>query len=170
MIRVAFFSPMPPSKSGIADYSEALLPPLSRFAQVEVFAGPGAAFDPVRFDVALYQVGNNPYHEFAYETALRHPGVVVMHEANLHHLVAGLTIRRGDWDGYLRECAFDSGEAALARAKRARALEAGPDYEGAPMMRRLLCASRAAIVHSRYVENAVRAQGFTGPEIGRAHV
>lgn len=166
MIRVAFFSPMPPSKSGIADYSEALLPPLSRFAQVEVFAGPGAAFDPVRFDVALYQVGNNPYHEFAYETALRHPGVVVMHEANLHHLVAGLTIRRGDWDGYLRECAFDSGEAALARAKRARALEAGPDYEGAPMMRRLLCASRAAIVHSRYVENAVRAQDFTGP-VGR---
>ena len=43
-------------------------------------------------------------HGFVYETALRHPGVVVMHEANLHHLIADLTIGRDDWDAYLAEC------------------------------------------------------------------
>ena len=31
-----------------------------------------------------------------YEAAVRHPGVVVMHESNLHHLMADLTIKRGD--------------------------------------------------------------------------
>jgi glycosyltransferase involved in cell wall biosynthesis/SAM-dependent methyltransferase len=162
-MRVAFFSPMPPAKSGIADYSQALLGPLSRLAEVAVFDGCAGEFDPARFDAALYQIGNNPHHALAYETALRHPGVVAIHEANLHHLVADLTIRRGDWDGYLRECEYDGGPAALAHARRVRALEVGPDYEGVPMLRRLLAASRAAIVHSRYMEDALRARGFTGP-------
>ena len=102
-MRVALFSPMPPAKSGIADYSAALAEPLGRLAELRVFDSGADAFDPSGFDVALYQIGNNPYHQFVYEAALRHPGVVVLHEANLHHLIAELTIRRGDWDGYVRE-------------------------------------------------------------------
>ena len=116
-MRLAFFSPMPPSKSGIADYSAALLEPLARHVRIGLFDQESVAFDPAQFDLALYQLGNNPYHEFVYEMALRHPGVVVMHEANLHHLVAGLTIRRDDWEAYLREAEYDGGEAALAYAQ-----------------------------------------------------
>jgi hypothetical protein len=37
-MRVAFFSPLPPERSGIADYSEALLEPLRHLAEVEVFS------------------------------------------------------------------------------------------------------------------------------------
>ena len=51
-------------------------------------------------------MGNNACHGFVYEAALRHPGVVVMHESNLHHLMTEITIRRGDWDGYVRECEY----------------------------------------------------------------
>ena len=93
-MRIAFFSPLPPSKSGIADYSEALVQELAKRAQVEVFCSAEKRFDPAQFDACLYHVGNNPYHDFVYETALCHPGFVVMHEANLHHLVAHLTIVR----------------------------------------------------------------------------
>ena len=100
-MRVAFFSPLPPTKSGIADYSAALLPSLEQLANVTVFSDSAAGFDPSKFDLCLYQIGNNPYHTIAYETALKHPGVVVMHESNLHHLMTDLTIRRGDWDAYL---------------------------------------------------------------------
>jgi glycosyltransferase involved in cell wall biosynthesis/SAM-dependent methyltransferase len=163
MTRVAFFSPLPPSRSGIADYSEALAASLGRAVELEIFADAGRDFDPARCDVALYHVGNNPHHAFVYEAALRHPGVVVMHEANLHHLVADLTIRRGDWDGYLRECEYHGGEAALAFARRVRALEVGPDYEGLPMTRRILETARGVVVHSRFMEAAVRAQGYRGP-------
>ena len=96
--------------------------------------------------------------------ALESPGVVVLHEANLHHLIAELTIRRGDWDAYLREVEFDGGEPALEYAvKHVRTLERGPDYEGVPMLRRLVQQSKAVIVHSRAVEEAVRAAGFSGP-------
>src|SRR5690349_5037445 len=162
-MRVAFFSPLPPARSGIADYSEALLESLRRVADVEVFSGPDQPFDPARFDTALYQIGNNGFHSFVYEAALRHPGVVVMHESNLHHLMADLTIKRGDWDAYVLECEYNGGAAARAFAERVRKLEVGPDYEGVPMTRRLLECSRGVIVHSHFMEDEIRQQGFTGP-------
>ncbi len=165
-MRVACFSPMPPSKSGIADYSAALLERLERLVDLQVFSDRPADFDPARYDVLLYQIGNNPYHAFAYELALEHPGVVVMHESNLHHLIVELTIRRGDWDAYERECEYHGGAAALAYARRARTLVVGPDYEGLPMTRRLLERSRALIVHSQFMVDQMRAAGFQGP-IGR---
>ena len=106
-MRVAFFSPLPPAKSGIADYSAALLESLTLLRgveslEVESFGERPAAFDASSFDVCVYQLGNNPYHGFAYEAALEHPGVVVLHEANLHHLIADRPSARGDWDAYLR--------------------------------------------------------------------
>src|SRR6266480_2961606 len=142
-MRVAFFSPLPPARSGIADYSEALIESLKPLVDLQVFSGGHLAFDPARFDIAVYHVGNNGYHGFVYETALRHPGVVVMHESNLHHLMADITIQRGDWDAYLREADYNGGKAALEHARRAKALETGPDYEGVAMTRRLLESARA---------------------------
>lgn len=163
MMRVAYFSPLPPSKSGIADYSASLLEELKHRVEIKVFSDPAAKFEPSEFDVALYQIGNNFYHEAAYRAALRHPGVVVLHEANLHHLIAEITIKNGDWDAYVAECEYDGGRPALEYAERVRKLETGPDYEGVPMLRRILEASKALIVHSRYVERIVRERGFTGP-------
>ena len=154
---------MPPSKSGIADYSEALAAEMAKRACLSVFDKATTGFDPSAHDVALYHIGNNPWHGFAYESALRHPGVVVMHEANLHHLIADLTIRRGDWDAYLAEAELNGGADALEYALRVRALAVGPDYEGVPMTRRLLDASRGLVVHSDFVAREMRAQGFNRP-------
>lgn len=162
-MRVAFFSPLPPARSGIADYSEALIESLKPLVELEVFSAARQSFDPARFDIALYHVGNNGHHGFVYETALRHAGVVVMHESNLHHLMADLTIKRGDWDAYLRECEYEGGATALAFAERVRKLEVGPDYEGVPMTKRILAASRGVVVHSRFMREEMRAAGFAGP-------
>ena len=160
-MRIAFLSPMPPAKSGIADYSAALLDHLRNFAEVDTFTDRN--FNPANYDIAIYQLGNNPHHTFAYEAAMEHPGVVVMHEANLHHLIADLTIRRNNWDAYLKEVEINAGPDALAYAVRyVRTLERGPDYD-IPMLRSVLARSRAAIVHSAAVESELRSAGFTGP-------
>ena len=161
-IKVAFFSPLPPARSGIADYSAALLDELKKLVDVEVFASKPLSFNPRNYDVTLYQVGNNVYHDFCYETALDHPGVVVVHEANLHHLIADITIKRGDWDAYMRAVEQEGSPADLAYAGRVRKLEVGPDYEGVPMLRHLLSRSQAAIVHSGCVESELRGAGFSG--------
>lgn len=162
-MRVAMVSPQPPARSGIADYTAALATAMSRLVELDVVGESVPAGFLSRFDQVIYQLGNNPYHGFVYEMALQHPGVVVLHEPNLHHLVAELTIRRGDWDAYLREAEYDGGAAALAHAQRVRAGQAAPDYEGIPMLRRLLETSKAVIVHSRFAAEQVRAAGFPGP-------
>jgi glycosyltransferase involved in cell wall biosynthesis len=151
-MRIAFFSPLPPAKSGIADYSAALLEPLDKLAQVDSFSSSPREFDPAAYDAIVYQLGNNPFHGLVYEMALRHPGVVVLHEANLHHLVADLTIRRGDWDAYWSEVERNGGQ----RGSKS------PDYE-LPMLQAVLEKAKAVIVHSKAVEDTVRAQGYRGP-------
>ncbi len=162
-LRIAFFSPLPPVKSGIADYSAALLDSLHAQAEVTVFTERPPNFNPSHFDSLLYQMGNNPYHDFTYSLALEHPGIVVMHESNLHHLVAERTIKRDNWDAYMEEVAYEGGETAHAFAQRVRRLEIGPDYEGVPMLRRLLERSQGAVAHSQFVAADLERAGFRGP-------
>jgi len=168
-LKIAHFSPMPPAKSGIADYSAVLVEYLRQGAEVDAVTAARPGFDASRYDAVVYQIGNNGHHDYVYEAALAHPGIVVLHESNLHHLVTDLTIRRDDWDGYVEACGYDGGPAALAFAERVRKLEIGPDYDGVRMLRRLLERAKAVVVHSRAVEEDVRKSGFAGPVARIAH-
>ena len=99
-MRVAYYSPLPPSRSGIADYSALLLPALRERMDV-VVARPGRFRRAPKADVHLYHVGNDPVeHGWIVEALERRPGVVVLHEFVLHHLVSGITLARGDVEGY----------------------------------------------------------------------
>ena len=92
---------MPPSRSGIADYSALLLPELEKRIDV-VLARPGRFRRDPQADIALYHVGNDAEaHGWIVEALRRRPGVVVLHDFVLHHLVVGLTFARGDAAGYL---------------------------------------------------------------------
>ncbi|HWE50223.1 MAG TPA: glycosyltransferase [Bryobacteraceae bacterium] len=154
---------MPPSKSGIADYSEALTSEMAKRVALSVFEKAPAPSISASFDIDVYQIGNNPCHGFALERALSHPGVAVMHEANLHHLIADLTIRRGDWDAYFAECECNGVNVTPAFREEMREQRRGPDYGNVPMTARLLRASRGLIVHSDFVARQMREQGFEGP-------
>ena len=58
-MKVSYYSPVPPERSGIADYSALLLPALRERIDVEVVRR--GRKRPVRgTDLALYHVGNNP--------------------------------------------------------------------------------------------------------------
>ncbi len=171
-MKLAVFTPLNPARSGISDYSESLLPEIARHARVEVFIDDGYEADdfpegvditirywreyrPEDFDETLYQIGNNPFHVYAYETALKHPGVVLLHEFNLHHLVTAATISRDNWDAYIDEIAYEGDEAQLEHARRARTLETGPDYDSLPLNRRLIESAKAVIVHSEFMVGKV---------------
>src|SRR5262249_37373983 len=70
---------------------------------------------------------------------------------------------RGDWNAYLREVEYDAGADALAHARRVKALEAAPDYEGVRMTRRILESARGVIVHSQFMVEEIHRAGFAGP-------
>ena len=93
--RLAFISPLPPERSGIADYSAELLPELAKYYEIDVvLAQPEARvpgnfaqrsvewFDThsEQFDRIMYHFGNSSFHQHMFDLLERHPGVVVLHD------------------------------------------------------------------------------------------
>ncbi|HET8605599.1 MAG TPA: glycosyltransferase [Gaiellaceae bacterium] len=155
---------MPPNRSGIADYSAHLLPALRRRVEVEV-ARPGRH---PRADVRLYHVGNDPdAHGWIVDALAERPGVVVLHEHVLHHLIAGITIGRGRGKAYLaameRELGVVGRLLGLGVLDNLLPLlwETRPqDY---PLVGTILDLATGLVVHSRTVEEAARRHGYGGP-------
>ena len=104
--RMAFVSPLPPVRSGIANYSEELLPELARHYEIELigdqppsdlppdlraFPHHGArwlAENSHSFDRVLYQFGNSTVHAHMFGLLRRVPGVVVLHDFFLSGVLA----------------------------------------------------------------------------------
>jgi glycosyltransferase involved in cell wall biosynthesis len=163
-MRVAYYSPLPPSRSGIADYSTLLLPALSERVDV-VLAQPGKRAPAA--DVALYHVGNDPdAHGWIVDALWKRPGVVVMHEFVLHHLIAGITIGRGNGRGYLDAMERDLGVAGrllgLGVLDNLLPLLWETQPERFPLAGVVLDHAHGVIVHSDYVAQNARAAGYQG--------
>jgi glycosyltransferase involved in cell wall biosynthesis len=145
---IGYHAPLPPARTGVADYAAALLAELQRHAQVRVNS-PG--------DVDLYQLGNNQLHREIYQRAIAKPGIALLHDAVLQHFFLGWLDERA----YVKEFVYNYGawHADLARdLHRSRARSAqDPRYFDYPMLRRVAEASRAAVVHNPAAAAMVRA-------------
>src|SRR3954463_2239024 len=165
LMRVAYYSPLPPSRSGIADYSTLLLPALRERVDV-VLAQPGQRAPAA--DVALSHVGNEPdAHGWIVDALWERPGVVVLHEFVLHHLIAGITIGRGNGRGYLDAMERDLGVAGrllgLGLPDTLLPLLWETQPERFPLSGVVLDHAHGLIVHSEYVARKARQAGYTGP-------
>lgn len=145
---VGFFSPLPPARSGVADYSAALLNALRQHGPVEVDRDG---------DVNLYHLGNNQLHSPIYTKALQHPGVIVLHDAVLQHFALGYFSR----EQYIEEFVYNYGEWSRGLAQslwqnRSRS-SADSRYFSYPMLRRIVERSRAVVVHNSAAASMVRA-------------
>ena len=174
-MKVAYYSPMPPERSGIADYSAHLLPALRKRLDVVVAQRRKRA---PRADVALYHVGNNPDAHGWIVDALRkrhssQKSVVVLHDFVLHHLVAGLTIGRRDGHGYLDAMEREGGVVGRLLGHGVLDKRIPPLWESRPedfhLAGEVLDLATGLIVHSRYVEERARAAGYEGPIWRIAH-
>jgi glycosyltransferase involved in cell wall biosynthesis len=166
-VKVAYYSPLPPDRSGIADYSAHLLPALAERVDV-VVARRGRFRRPPRADLALYHVGNDPAaHGWIVDALRRRPGVVVMHEFVLHHLVSGITLARGDVEGYLAALEREAGPEGRELGQAVQQARIEPLWETRPqdfpLAGEVLDLATGLIVHSRYVEDRARAAGYAGP-------
>ena len=139
-MKVGFYSPLPPARTGVADYSAALLRALAPLGEVEVNAR--------QADICLYHLGNNRLHAEIYQRALENPGVVVLHDAVLHHFLLGSLSERE----YIAEFTYNYGAWSEDLARdlwRQRAGSAAdPRYFRYPLLKRVAERSRAVIVHN----------------------
>ncbi len=172
-MRLAYFSPLRPIRSGISAYSEDLLPYLANYADVDLFldgyeptnlsvierfsAHPRLIYGTSRwdYDMSLYHLGNNLHHEGIYCTSLRYPGIIVLHDYILHGLIGGMTLARGDKSGYVREMSYCDGVDGSRRGWRiANEQEPIASHRDA-LNARVVDVSLGIIVHSDYVRRLV---------------
>ena len=169
-MRIAYFSPLSPVRSGISDYSEGLLPYLAKYADIDIFIDDYTPinneiinrfaiynyrdFEHLRgcYDIPLYHMGNNPFHAYIYETLVKYPGITVLHELVYHHFLERLF--KDDPARYVREMGYCLGTAGAEEARRILAGKPCPHFEY-PLFNRIVDSSLGAITHSHYVKNAV---------------
>jgi glycosyltransferase involved in cell wall biosynthesis len=172
-VKVAYYSPLPPERSGVADYSALLLPALRE--RIEVVAIARGKTRPAKdADLALYHVGNDPdAHGWIVDALRRRPGVVVLHELVLHHLVAGLTVGRRDAAGYLDAMEREAGVVGRMLAHGVLDNRLPPLWETRPedfpLAGEVLALAQGLIVHSRHAEAGAREAGYDGPVWRIAH-
>lgn len=170
IVRVAVFSPMPPTRSGIADYAVELLTDLGRRHEVEVFVASreereswpaGRAPFDVRgahdfvwarlrtpYHLVVYQMGNAWCHDYMWAYLFRWPGLIVLHDAHLHHARAWSLLRGHRQTHYRDELAFNHPELAPEAAEIGLSGFAGPIYYFWPMLRAVVESARGVAVHN----------------------
>jgi glycosyltransferase involved in cell wall biosynthesis len=104
--RLAYVSPLPPERSGIAEYAAQLLPELARHYEIDAIVDQSAVDEPwIRaniscrtvhwfeqnastYDRILYNFGNSDFHRHMFAMLERYPGIVVLHDFFLSGVIA----------------------------------------------------------------------------------
>ena len=139
--KIAYFSPLPPKKSGISFYSAELLPLLSKYWDIDIFIDDYTCADPYlttnfeifsykdfeelaeqnHYDNIIYQFGNSDNHIYMFEMLKKHPGVVVLHDVFLSGVIFWMTGRKGKLEEFIDEVIYshgDKGKKLVEKAKK----------------------------------------------------
>ncbi len=172
-MRLAWFSPMPPARSGVAACSRELVSALGDEHSIDVFVddplvtgsadGRSAHEFPWRhqrqpYDLTVYQVGNSSSHDYLWPYLFRYPGLTVLHDVRLHHARAAALLRRGRFADYRAEMAANHPELDPSLAEMAVAGFDTPLYYHWPMTRLVARASRLTAVHTACAAAALAAE------------
>lgn len=169
--RLAYVSPLPPARSGIADYSTELIPELARFYDIDLIVDQDSVSDdyinanfPLRsvawfdahaheFERVVYHFGNSPFHQHMFQMLARHPGIVVLHDFYLGNIIHHLC-EHGYLPGLFRQSLYHShGFSALADLARNGVHSAVWKY---PANKALLEQATGVIVHAGYPAQLAR--------------
>lgn len=184
--RLAWFSPVPPTRSGISAYSAEILPLLESACAIDVFVddagratgvpGPAVAalldgadgVFPARefvprharhaYDLTVYQLGNARCHDYMWPYLLRYRGLVVLHDLALHHSRAMSLLQRGRRNHYRAEFRWAHPAAGAGLAEAGVAGLPGILYYLWPMTRIALSAGRLVAVHDAALAAALTAE------------
>ena len=176
--RLAFVSPLPPERSGIADYSAMLLPALARFYDIDVIVTQTQLSTPWvnehcgvhtpnwllenagEYDRVLYHFGNSSYHEHMFALLARVPGVVVLHDFFLGDIQNYLQVHAHIPDAFTKALYESHGYAAVA--ERFKANHVADVVSKYPANLDVLQRAQGVIVHSKYSRRLAR--DWYGPD------
>lgn len=162
--RLAYVSPLPPQKSGIADYSAELVPELAAWYDIELVVDQDPVTDPRlaafpqrsaawlrahahEFQRVVYHFGNSPVHGHMFDLLREVPGIVVLHDFYLSNVLDYLEHDRVLPQGFLRALYQSHGYTGLLGHRQAGRNRAVWKY---PSNRGVLDHATGVIVHSEF--------------------
>ncbi|MEM1002913.1 MAG: glycosyltransferase [Bacteroidota bacterium] len=136
-MKLNWFSPLPPDKSSIADYTLSLLPELTKYFDITLYTDSKGAGQSLKNQFSIrhyrpeniewstlnqshlniYNIGNNPlFHSSIWQVSRLSPGIVVLHDFTLHDFFTELFRSRAhgasEYFQVMKRIYGDQGEAA----------------------------------------------------------
>jgi glycosyltransferase involved in cell wall biosynthesis len=163
--RLAYLSPLPPEKSGIADYSADLLPELSRYYEIDLVTDLNKISDPwletklrrisvaefkgeaYKYDRVLYHFGNSEFHSHMFSLLAKFPGTVVLHDFFLSNILHYLESINPNSQVFRQALYSSHGYPSLLYWRDKGALEAAWKY---PCSEGIIKTAQGVIVHSKH--------------------
>jgi len=173
-MKIAYFTPVSPQKTGIADYSEKeVLPHIKDYMDIDIFidrnVSPTNSFTLENFnvynfneykknigtyDTAIYHMGNNGFHKFIYDSLIKYPGITVLHDIYLHMFLGHFTLLKGGGDRYIEEFKYCYGDFGAEIAKKAITGDIWVNIKEFdfkyPLVKRIADSSLGVVCHSDY--------------------
>lgn len=129
--KIAMFTPLPPIKSGISDYSYDIIIALSKYFDIDVYVDDNYSGNPFyaseyikiynhkKYEInqdkyydTIFQVGNSEFHVYMFDYIKKYRGTVVLHDYNMHGLIYFLSGANGNNDEYERMLSEDDKQLA----------------------------------------------------------
>lgn len=184
--RIAMLTPLPPCRSGIADYNAKFIPYLARHFEIDIYVDNNQVSDELltgtfrifnskdfekvaaSYDLILYEFGNSEFHAHMLPLLDKFPGVVGLHDAYLSGLFGYLDFHKGDKGRYEREMLAAHGMCARHYFAAAQACSnpIGNSMVELPCTKRVLDKALGVISHSPFNLHVARThypQGWSSP-------
>ncbi|BFM38279.1 glycosyltransferase [Synechocystis sp. LKSZ1] len=172
-MKINWFSPLPPAKTDIANYSLRLLPslqehsevtlwttdpdyepPLEGLASVEVYRPDDLPWRKIHLgDINFYNIGNNrQFHQSIWQISQYCPGIVILHDWNLYGLFSEIYKAHPDLRDYFRQLLYyyEAEAPATLDCFDGKVVPTPEQVEQFPLTALALRSAKGVISHSRY--------------------
>lgn len=164
--KIAYMTPLPPQKSGIAIYSAELLPELDKYFDIDIFTDAEICNDlslksrfgiynfkdfekkSDKYEIIIYQMGNSSFHTYMYKYIMKYSGIVVQHDFYLSGLINYMNNNDKDSKDIFINTLFYSHGLKGYRYLKKKGFQ--NTYWSYPMNKELLDNIQGMIVHSKY--------------------
>ncbi len=176
--KLLYASPFLPMKTGISDYSEVLVYGLKKYFdisllidnyklenkklykdfKVKVYTKDKIAYQI--YDYIIYNIGNNPtYHTYIYDSILKYPGMIILHDFILYYLTIGYYRNKKNFYSKIYELSGVRGINILKQKIKngeENLLECKDIANLLPLNKELLNSNSLIMVHSYYTYNKIK--------------
>lgn len=130
-MKIAYFSPFNPLKSGISDFSEELILQLKNYVDIDLFVDNYKLSNKDirdnfeiynindfykenirnKYDQCVFHVGNHiSNHKSILDAFMEFSGILELHDISIHNYIAALTFAKNDMKGYMEYIRYSHGD------------------------------------------------------------